>query len=45
MRLEYGNGAITIRSHADPAPISRPNVFVGDRHRRWFPRYGRPTFP
>jgi hypothetical protein len=24
MRLECGNGAITIESHADPAPIGRP---------------------
>jgi hypothetical protein len=31
MRLEYGNGAITIGSHADPAPISWPNVFVSVR--------------
>ena len=28
MRLEYGNGAITIESHANPAPSGRRNMFV-----------------
>ena len=28
MRLEYGNGTITIESHADPTPIDWRNMFV-----------------
>jgi len=46
MMLEYGNGAITIGSHADPALIGWPNVFDGDRERRHPPcscAPGRPS--